>query len=171
MNSGKINNYTQTHKGEDQKTYDEGLKSLSYDLLYGDNYASNGRNPYKPTNIQLGLHEVKVSSVTPMYNSDGEVCVYGKYFTNYSKVYVNGEKKETTFVDKNTLTIDYPDLKNGDQISVYQQNSDDHVLSKTEPYTFTDDELAPETTSSKKAVSSSKNKKLKSSKKKTKNTK
>ena len=62
-------------------------------------------------------------------------------------------------------------MKNGDQISVYQQNSDDHVLSKTEPYTFTDDELAPETTSSKKAVSSSKNKKQKNSKKKTKNTK
>ena len=44
---------------------------------------------------------MKVSSVTPTYNSDGKVCVYGKYFTNYSKVYVNGEKKETTFVDKN----------------------------------------------------------------------
>lgn len=171
MNAGDINKYTQEHKNDDSKSYQEGLKNLAYDLLYGDNYASNGRNPYKPTNIQLGLHEVKVSSVTPMYNSEGEVCVYGKYFTNYSKVYVNGEKKETTFVDKNTLTIDYPDLKNGDQISVYQQNSDDHVLSKTEPYTFTDDELAPETTSSKKAVSSSKNKKQKNSKKKTKNTK
>ena len=171
MNAGDINKYTQEHKNDDSESYQEGLKNLAYDLLYGDNYASNGTNPYKPTNIQLGLHEVKVSSVTPTYNSDGKVCVYGKYFTNYSKVYVNGEKKETTFVDKNTLTIDYPDLKNGDQISVYQQNSDDHVLSKTEPYTFTDDELAPKTTSSKKAVSSSKNKKQKNSKKKTKNTK
>ena len=111
MNAGDINKYTQEHKNDDSKSYQEGLKNLAYDLLYGDNYASNGKNPYKPTNIQLGLHEVKVSSVTPMYNSDGEVCVYGKYFTNYSKVYVNGEKQETTFVDKNTLTIDYPDLK------------------------------------------------------------
>ena len=57
-------------------SYQEGLKNLAYDLLYGDNYASNGRNPYKPTNIQLGLHEVKVSSVTPMYNSDGEAVSY-----------------------------------------------------------------------------------------------
>ena len=46
------------------------------------------------------------------------------------------------------MTIDYPDLKNGDQISVYQQNSDDHVLSKLNRIHFTDDELAPKTTSS-----------------------
>ena len=66
------------------------------------------------------------------------------------------KRRKQHLLIKNTLTIDYPDLKNGDQISVYQQNSDDHVLSKTELYTFTDDELAPGTTSSKKAVSSSK---------------
>ena len=56
MNAGDINKYTKEHKNDDSKSYQEGLKNLAYDLLYGDNYASNGRNPYKPTNIQLGLH-------------------------------------------------------------------------------------------------------------------
>ena len=141
MNSGKINNYTQTHKGEDQKTYDEGLKSLSYDLLYGDNYATGGQNPYKATDLQLGLNKVTVSSVTPLYDEAGTVYVYGKHFTSYSKVYINDEKQKTVYVDPNTLMIVYPDLKNGDELSVYQQNSDEHVLSKTDPYTFNGDEL------------------------------
>ena len=141
MNSGKIDNYTQTHKGEDQKTYDEGLKSLSYDLLYGDNYATGGQNPYKATDLQLGLNKVTVSSVTPLYDEAGTVYVYGKHFTSYSKVYINDEKQKTVYVDPNTLMIVYPDLKNGDELSVYQQNSDEHVLSKTDPYTFNGDEL------------------------------
>ena len=44
MNAGDINKYTQEHKNDDSKSYQEGLKNLAYDLLYGDNYASNGRN-------------------------------------------------------------------------------------------------------------------------------
>lgn len=150
MNAGDINKYTQTHKGEDQETYDEGLKNLAYDLLYGDKYATNGENPYKATDLQLGLDEVKLSSVTPMYDEEGTVYLYGSHFTTYSKVYINGEKQTTEYVDPNTLKIVCPELKAGDEISVYQQNSDDHVLSKTEPYSFDDDELQPQTTNKKK---------------------
>ena len=43
-----------------------------------------------------------------------------------------------------------PELKAGDKISVYQQNSDDHVLTKTKPYSFDDDELQPQTKNKKK---------------------
>ena len=145
MNAGSINKYTQEHKGEDQESYDDGLKNLAYDFLYGDKYATNGENPYKPTDIQLGLEEVKLSSVTPLYDEEGTVYLYGSHFTTYSRVYINGEKQKTEYVDPSTLKIIYPELKAGDKISVYQQNSDDHVLTKTEPYSFADDELLPQT--------------------------
>ncbi len=46
--------------------------------------------------------------------------------------------------------IVYPELKAGDEISVYQQNSDDHVLTQTELFAFNDDELQPQTKSKKK---------------------
>lgn len=150
MNAGDINKYTQTHKGEDKETYDEGLKNLAYDLLYGDKYATDGENPYKATDLKFGLEEVKLSSVTPMYDETGTVYLYGSHFTKYSKVYVNGEKQATEYVDPNTLTMVCPELKAGDKISVYQQNSDDHVLTKTKPYSFDDDELQPQTKSMKK---------------------
>lgn len=145
MDAGDINKYTQQHKGEDQETYDEGLKNLSYDLLYGDKYATNGENPYKATEIKLGLKEVKLSSVTPLYDEEGTVYLYGNNFTTYSKVYVNEEKQSTEYIDPNTLMIVYPELKSGDEISVYQQNSDEHVLTQTEPFSFSDDELQPQT--------------------------
>ena len=151
MDAGEINKYTQQHKGEDQETYDEGLKNLSYDLLYGDKYATNGENPYQATDIKLGLHEVKLSSVTPLYDKEGTVYLYGDNFTTYSKVYVNEEKQTTKYIDPNTLMIVYPELKAGDEISVYQQNSDDHVLTQTEPFTFNDDELQLQTKNKKKS--------------------
>lgn len=150
MDAGDINKYTQQHKGEDQETYDEGLKNLSYDLLYGDKYATNGENPYKATDIKLGLNEVKLSSVTPLYDEEGTVYLYGNNFTTYSKVYINEEKQATEYIDPNTLMIVYPELKAGDEISVYQQNSDDHVLTQTELFVFNDDELQPQTKSKKK---------------------
>lgn len=145
MDAGDINKYTQQHKGENQETYDEGLKNLSYDLLYGDKYATNGQNPYKATDIKFGLNEVKLSSVTPLYDKEGTVYLYGNNFTTYSKVYVNEEKQSTEYIDSNTLMIVYPELKAGDEISVYQQNSDEHVLTQTEPFSFDDDELQPQT--------------------------
>lgn len=150
MDAGDINKYTQQHKGEDQETYDEGLKNLSYDLLYGDKYATNGENPYKATDIKLGLNEVKLSSVTPLYDQEGTVYLYGNNFTAYSKVYINEEKQTTEYIDPNTLMIVYPELKAGDEISVYQQNSDDHVLTQTESFAFNDDELQPQTKNKKK---------------------
>ncbi len=150
MDAGDINKYTQQHKGEDQETYDEGLKNLSYDLLYGDKYATNGENPYKATDIKLGLHEVKLSSVTPLYDQEGTVYLYGNNFTSYSKVYINDEKQTTEYIDPNTLMIVYPELKAGDEISVYQQNSDDHVLTQTKSFVFNDDELQPQTKNKKK---------------------
>lgn len=157
MDAGDINKYTQEHKGEDQESYEEGLKNLAYDLLYGDKYATNGENPYKATDIKLGLDEVTLSSVTPLYDKEGTVYLYGNHFTTYSKVYVNEEKQDTEYVDPNTLKIICPELKAGDEISVYQQNSDDHVLTKTEPYSFNDDELQPQT--KKKTKQNKKNKK------------
>ncbi len=46
--------------------------------------------------------------------------------------------------------IVYPELKAGDEISVYQQNSDDHVLTQTKSFVFYDDELQPQTKNKKK---------------------
>ena len=135
-------------------------------MLYGDNYAANGENPYKPTDLKFGLHDVKVSSVTPIGDDVGTVYIYGNYFTSYSKVYINDEKQKTVYIDPNTLMIVYPDLKDGDSFSVYQQNSDEHVLSKTEPFVYNQEEMQPSSTKAQTTKDKSKKTKSKFSKKK-----
>ena len=140
MTAGDINNYTQKHKEEDsEEDYLDGLHNLEYDQLYGENLATNGTNPYVASDLKFGLHEVKVNSVSPLYDDMGTVYIYGKYFTSYSKVYINEEKQKTVYLDPNTLMITYPELQEGDSISVYKQNSDTHVLTQTEPYVFEDE--------------------------------
>jgi len=51
---------------------------------------------------------------------EGYVIIKGKNFTKYSKVYVNGEKYHTTFIDSETLKIYYPELKGLDSFVVWQ---------------------------------------------------
>lgn len=141
IKEGEINYYSQQHrKDKDQAKYLEGLHKLEYDQLYGKNLANNGRNPYKPTNLRFGLRDVFVSSINPMHNDVGTIYIYGDNFTPYSKVYLNDEKQETIYIDKNTLIIKYPELKTGDKLIVQQQNSDTHVLSKTKPFYYQPEE-------------------------------
>ena len=161
ITDGRINRFSQEHRNDkDQKKYLAGLNKLAYDQLEGKNYGSNGKNPYKPTNIKFGLHEVSVTSVNPMHNDVGTVYIYGNGFTPYSKVYVNDEKMDTIYLDRNTLIINDTEFKEGDKLVVKQQNSDTHILSTTKPYVY-----SPEETLSQKAIKSKKNHKKKHKKK------
>ena len=141
ITEGEINKYSQLHrKDKDQKKYLDGLHKLEYDQLYGKNLANNGKNPYKPTNLHFGLSDVAVSSINPMHNDVGTIYIYGSNFTPYSKVYVNDEKLDTIYIDRNTLIVKYLDLKQGDSFVVKQQNSDTHILSETKPYVYAAEE-------------------------------
>lgn len=158
MTAGDINNYTQKHKDDAETDYLAGLHNLEYDQLYGENLATNGQNPYEPTELKLGLNTVKVSSISPLNDDVGSIYIYGKHFTSYSKVYINEEKQKTIYIDPNTLMITYPELKEGDSISVYQQNSDEHVLTQTKPYVYIMEDIKPSGKNTKDKASSSKNK-------------
>lgn len=144
MTEGRVNNYNQLHRHENFEDYNEGLMNLAYDFLYGEKYSTESKNPYVASNLHFGLNDVSVKSVVPTREEEeGIIYIYGEYFTRYSKVYINGEKQKTIWLDPNTVKITYPGLKDGDSISVYQQNSDTHVLSKTEPYIYSEDEISP----------------------------
>lgn len=155
MTAGKINNYTQQHKDDAPDEYQEGLQNLEYDMLYGDYLAWGGENPYQPTELKLGLNDIIVSSIAPLEDDVGTVYIYGKYFTNYSKVYINDEVQDTIYIDPNTIMIVYPELKDGDSISVHQENEESE-LSQTEPYIYNTDEIKPSNNSKKKSEKKSK---------------
>ena len=95
-----------------------------------------------------------------MHNDVGTIYIYGNNFTPYSKVYINDEKVDTIYIDRNTLIVQHLELKAGDNFVVKQQNSDTHILSETKPYTY-----AAEETNAHKTTKKHKHKKNKHKKK------
>lgn len=139
INNGLITKFHQTQYNSE--AYLEELKLLEYDMLYGELNCFNGVNPYTKTDLQMGIHEITITNVTPLYQgSDSNrsgLLVEGEYFTPYSKVYVNNEYKTTYFKDSNTLYVPDAPIKDGDVITVVQSCDDMVPLSSTDPYTYT----------------------------------
>ena len=67
---------------------------------------------------------------------DGWVVVKGKYFTPYSHVFVNEEKKETIFIDENTLLVRNEYMKSLDEYVVKQMWKSKTVVSTSESYMY-----------------------------------
>jgi len=142
MTAGDVNFYSQQHRhDEDQETYLEGLKTLEYDILYGEQLVYDGVSPYEPTDLKLGLYEVKLASISPRNDAEGTIYLYGDNFTKYSTVYINEEEYESVYIDPQTIVVLYPELQEGDAFSIYQQDTDGNVLTMTEPLIFENENL------------------------------
>ncbi len=102
IHEGIITKYHQqiSHKS---KQYLSGLTTLTYDLLYGDNYVYGGENPFQATELQMGTKPVTLESVQ---KTTSGFVVKGENFTPYCKVYYDSKMVESTWVDENTLQLD-----------------------------------------------------------------
>ena len=86
----------------DNDIYLNGLKNLQYDLLYGDRYAYEGESLHAASDLELGSKDVIIESVAVIGKG---MYVYGKNFTAWTKVHINGEKCATKFVSPECLAI------------------------------------------------------------------
>jgi len=111
---------------------------LMYDELYGSNYATGGFNPYEPTEIKYGIDPIYIERASV---GSTATTIKGTGFTEKSKVFVNDVLVSATYVDTNTLILSSTAAKPNDQIYVAQRCSDKHVLSKTELYTVTENDI------------------------------
>lgn len=107
ITDGAVNAFHQANwdiRGTDE--YLKDLENLGYDMLYGDNNVTEGKNAYEPTKMVYGVKNVEVTSVYRDQSDTDYLIVKGDHFTNYSVVLINGEKvSNTKFVDENTLRI------------------------------------------------------------------
>ena len=132
IHEGTIMNYHQTQMGTaDEASYDEGLDLLQYDLLYGKRYSYNEADLYPASDLVMGIDKVTVTSAAESSTGD-RVYVYGSNFTNWSKVYVNGEKVNTSYLSASMLSIDKADVEDGDTITVCQVGSSDTIFRTSE---------------------------------------
>ncbi|MFA9378882.1 MAG: LTA synthase family protein [Lachnotalea sp.] len=108
------------------------LDALQYDMLYGDKYIYNGEEPVQPTNLKMGVKQILITKVVK--NDEDTVFVTGKNFTKASRVYINNEEQETSFLDSKTLKVENFKLKRGDVLKVCQISSGYGVLSTSNIY-------------------------------------
>lgn len=113
--------------------YQHDLELLEYDMLYGDKFVFNCKDGYTSSDMQMGTLPITINDV---YLSDGNIVVKGDNFTEWSKVYVGDTRKDTTFVDQNTLIVKNAVLADGDKITVSQAVSETSILSTTDEFVF-----------------------------------
>lgn len=123
---------------QDEEDYLENMQLLMYDMLYGDQEVFEGVNPYEPTELQMGIDEIRIQEVymkTSLVTEDEPLMyVRGQNFTEWSKIAINGDTVETIFLNDHLLaTMELPRSENGwYYIKVQQQGNDNIVLSATE---------------------------------------
>ena len=126
---GTIFTYQQNHKNSE--TYLSDLKALGYDMLYGKYYIYGGKNPFKPTDLQMGVNDITIDEVVKIGD---KYYIKGKNFTQYSKVTLNGKELNTIYLGENVLGL-LDDVDPGDAVNMKVsqiENKSGEILSTTE---------------------------------------
>ena len=71
----------------------------------------------------------------------GTYSIYGENFTKQSKVYINGEKQTTKFLNNTRLDLKESEIKDGDQIMVAQCGSSNTIFRTSKTYEYTGGQL------------------------------
>lgn len=137
IHSGTVFNYHQQRKGT--KNYLSDLELLQYDILYGKQYVYNRKAPITEGHMVMGIRNVSLSSIVPQLNSG--YSLYGENFTKYSRVYVNGEKQKSSFLNNTRINLSETELKDGDVIQVGQVGSSDTIFRMSDKYTYQNGQL------------------------------
>lgn len=138
IHSGTVFNYHQQRR--QTKNYLADLELLQYDILYGKQYVyEDSGQPITEGHMAMG---VKDTSITELVSQmDGTYSVYGENFTKQSKVYINGEKQSSTFLNNTRIDLKDSKLGNGDVIQVDQVGSSNTVFRESREYTYQDGKL------------------------------
>lgn len=100
MQVGTVFTYQQNHKNSE--TYLTDLKAIGYDMLYGNHYMYGGSNPFEPSDMKMGVKEIKIEEVVQIGD---KYYIKGKNFNEYSKVTLDGKTLKTIYLGSNILGL------------------------------------------------------------------
>lgn len=113
-------------KYETEEEYQESMELLQYDILYGEHYVYGGENPYPATDLIMGTQDVVISRIAEGLDY---YYIYGKNFTKWSKVYIDGERVSTSYLSSRALRIKKSKMSEGfHKIVVNQMGSSETVF-------------------------------------------
>lgn len=114
------------------KFYYSDLEVLQYDMLYGNKYVYGGINPYEEVDMQMGIKDIAITSVTASFQEG--ITITGENFNKYSRVKVNDKEADVLFIDQNTLRIEGSNINIGDTYKVSQISEEKDILSSSALY-------------------------------------
>lgn len=124
INNGTLTKFHQMNAWSG--AYETELRTLQYDMLYGDRVVYGGENPFEETDMRFGTRDVVLHRAAVRGDT---LTAYGENFTPYSAIYIDGTRYETTFVSENKITCTAEDLPADARISVRQVAEDGTELS------------------------------------------
>ena len=128
ISAGLMTKYHQNHAGD--SGYMAGLRLLAYDMLYGERYIYGGTNPFKATDLKMGVRDIKIDEVVQI----GEkYYIKGQNFTEYSKISLDGKILNTVYLGPTILALNEEvDPEDASRMKVSQVEKNEEVLSTTE---------------------------------------
>lgn len=129
VTNGILNAYHQTFRGE--SSYQSGLQTLQYDMLYGQRYAWGGASPYEPTDLQMGVAPIEVNSIV---ETEESWLIIGENFSPYCEVRnMEGDLLETSYISSHVLRVlEDPQTDNPDELTISVVDKHREILSDTE---------------------------------------
>lgn len=133
IHSGTIFNYHQQRR--QTKNYLADLELLQYDILYGKQYVYKDSGlPITEGHMVMGVNDAAVTELVSQL--DGTYSIYGENFTKQSKVYINGEKQSSTFLNNTRIDLKEASLEDGDILQVCQVGSSNTIFRSSREYKY-----------------------------------
>ncbi len=140
IHDGTMTAYHQTQMNKtDHEAYLTGIEQLQYDILYGERYCYDGDiNKYPASDIVMGVEDVVITDISSHVDEEGNewISVKGKNFTNWSRIYINGEKVATTYVSGEELWMKPSKINDGDIVVVNQNCSKNVIFRSSNEFTY-----------------------------------
>lgn len=138
IHSGTVFNYHQQRNAT--KNYLADLELLQYDIMYGEQYVyEKSGAPITEGHMVMGVKDAEITEAVSQL--DGSYSIYGSNFTKQSKVYINGEKQETKFLNNTRLDLEESELNEGDTVMVAQVGSSNTIFRTSKTYEYRDGSL------------------------------
>lgn len=144
IHEGTMFRLHQNNNFQDIDNYTDDMELLQYDILYGNRYAYGQKDLYPASNLVMGVQDVVIDNLSV----DGNILyLTGQNFTRWSKVFVNGEKVSTTYIDGTHLKISLNSLdERTNSIMVNQMGSSETVFRSSNEVSFDKPEVIEDTT-------------------------
>lgn len=128
ISAGMLTRYHQDYYNE--KTYMRNFRALAYDMLYGQRYIYGGKNIYKPSDMRMGVKEIKIDKIVQIGDN---YYIKGQNFTEFSRISLNGEILDTVYLGPTILALNEDvDPEEAVNMKVSQVEKNKEVLSTTE---------------------------------------